>query len=100
MCILPAVPHYQAALCSSSGGRPLWIPLLVSEATLHLLLVAAEYNIITYAGIITSRVTATISYHTVQATMHKFNDKHHTVVIIIIRTLIIFLLGCIRKVEK
>lgn len=42
VCILPAVPHYQAALCSSSGERQLWIPLLVSEAILHLLLAAAE----------------------------------------------------------
>lgn len=60
VCVLPAVPHYQAALCSSSGERQLWIPLLISEAILHLLLAAAEKN-------------PTSSGH-VQATTHKLNN--------------------------
>lgn len=33
--LLPVVPHYPAALYSSSGGRRLWIPLAAFEATLH-----------------------------------------------------------------
>lgn len=43
-CVLPVVPHYPAVLCSSSGGRRLWIPLSASEVRLHPLLVAAEQH--------------------------------------------------------
>lgn len=40
--VLPAVPHCPEVLCSSSGGKLLWIPLSASAVTPHPLLVAAE----------------------------------------------------------
>lgn len=41
--VLPAAPHYPAALCSSSGGKQLWILLAASEVKLHPLLVTEEH---------------------------------------------------------
>lgn len=44
VCVLPVAPHYPAVLCSSFGGRLLWILLSASEVLFHPLLVAAEHH--------------------------------------------------------